>query len=49
MTEQVSWKNIVLIVALIYFFSPVDFLPGVMVDDLVVLGTALVPFFKRTA
>ncbi len=48
MQESFSWKSIILIAAIIYFVSPVDLAPGILVDDLVVLGTALVPFFKRT-
>ena len=47
MSETVSWKSIVLIVAIIYFLSPVDIAPGIIVDDLLVLGTALVPFFRK--
>ncbi len=46
MAEQISWKNIILIVAIIYFLSPVDIAPGLLVDDLVVLGTALAPFLN---
>ncbi len=46
MVEQISWKSIILIVAIIYFLSPVDIAPGLLVDDLVVLGTALVPFLN---
>ncbi len=49
MSESVSWKSIVLIAAIIYFVAPVDLAPGVLLDDLVVLGTALVPFFTRAA
>lgn len=47
MSETASWKSIVLIVAIIYFFSPIDLASGLLVDDMVVLGTALVPFFKK--
>ncbi len=47
MAEQISWKNIILIVAIIYFLSPVDIAPGLLVDDLVVLGTALAPFIGK--
>jgi len=47
MNEAISWKGIVLIAAIIYFVSPVDLAPGILVDDLVVLGSALVPFFKK--
>lgn len=47
MNEVLSWKGVVLAVAVIYFVSPVDLAPGLLIDDLVVLGTALVPFFKR--
>ena len=49
MKESVSWKSIFLIAAIVYLVSPVDLASGIPVDDLVVLGTALVPFFKRTA
>lgn len=47
MSEAVPWKSIVLIVAIIYFLSPVDVVPGILADDLVLLGTALVPFLKK--
>ena len=47
MVKQISWKNIILIVAIIYFLSPVDIAPGLLVDDLVVLGTALAPFIGK--
>ena len=49
MNEGIPWKSIVLIVAIIYFLSPVDVAPGILVDDLVLLGTALVPFLKKTS
>ena len=39
-----SWKVIFLVVAIIYFISPVDFVPG-QIDDIIALGMALVPFF----
>ena len=47
MCETVSWKSIVMIVAIIYFLSPVDIAPGIIVNDLLVLGTALVPFLRK--
>ena len=49
MVEQKTFKTVLLIVAVIYFLSPVDFMSGIIVDDLVLLGTALVPFFKKPA
>ena len=49
MNETVSWKKVFLAVAIIYFLCPFDLMSGLVVDDLVVLGTALVPFFRRTA
>ncbi len=42
MHEIASWKKIVLIAAIIYIISPVDLAPGILLDDLVVLCTALV-------
>ena len=45
--KNVSWKDIVLIVAIIYFLSPIDFAPGVLTDDIAALGAALLPFLKR--
>ena len=47
MNKNVQWKDIVLIVAIIYFVSPIDFVPGVITDDLAALGAALLPFLKR--
>ena len=47
MNKDVPWKDIVLIVAIIYFLSPIDLVPGVIADDLAVLGAALLPFLKR--
>ena len=45
--KNVSWKDIILIVAIIYFLSPIDFVPGVLTDDVAALGAALLPFLKR--
>lgn len=47
MNRNVPWKDIVLIIAIIYFLSPVDFVPGVIADDIAALGAALLPFLKR--
>ena len=47
MNKDVPWKDIVLIIAIIYFLSPIDLAPGVLVDDLAALGAALLPFLKR--
>ena len=47
MNQNVPWKDILLIIAIIYFLSPIDFIPGVLMDDLVALGSALLPFLKR--
>ena len=45
--KNVPWKEIVLVVAIIYFLSPIDFVPGVLADDVAALGAALLPFLKR--
>ena len=47
MNKNVPWKDIVLILAIIYFVSPFDLVPGVVADDLTALGVALLPFLKR--
>jgi uncharacterized membrane protein YkvA (DUF1232 family) len=47
MNQNVPWKDILLIIAIIYFLSPIDFIPGVLMDDLAALGSALLPFLKR--
>ena len=47
MNKDVPWKDIILIVAIIYFLSPIDLMPGVLADDFSVLGVALLPFLKR--
>ena len=47
MNKNVSWKDIVLILAIVYIVSPIDLVPGVVADDLAVLGAALLPFLKR--
>ena len=47
MNRDVPWKDIILIVAIIYFISPIDLVPGVIVDDLAALGGALWPFVRR--
>ena len=47
MNRNVPWKDILLIIAIIYFLSPVDFIPGVLADDIAALGAALLPFLKR--
>ena len=48
MNETINWKLIILIVAVIYLISPIDLMSFNGLDDLVVLGTALIPFFKKT-
>ena len=47
MNKNVSWKDIVLILAIVYIVSPIDLAPGVIADDLAALGAALLPFLKR--
>ena len=47
MNKNVPWKDIVLIVAIIYFISPVDLVPGVLTDHLAALVAALLPYLKR--
>ena len=47
MNKDVPWKDIVLTVAIIYFLSPIDLVPGVIADDLAALGAALLLFLKR--
>ncbi len=47
MNNNVPWKDIVLILAIVYFVSPIDLVPGVVADDLAALGAALLPFLKR--
>ena len=47
MNRNVPWKDILLIIAIIYYLSPIDFVPGVLADDLAALGAALLPFLKR--
>ena len=39
-------KVILLVIAIIYFISPVDIAPGLLIDDFIALGMALIPFFK---
>lgn len=47
--EKMNGKIIVLIIALIYFISPVDLAPGILIDDFIALFIALTPFFKKTS
>ena len=47
MNRNVPWKDILLIIAIIYYLSPIDFVPGVLADELVALGAALIPVLKR--
>ena len=47
MNKDMPWKKIFLIIAIVYFVSPIDFIPGVLADDVVALGVALLPFLKR--
>ena len=39
--KNVPWKDIALIAAIIYFLSPLDLAPGILVDDLAALGADL--------
>lgn len=48
MDRNVPWKDILLIIAIIYFLSPLDFVPGVIADDLAALGAAVFPFLRRS-
>ena len=41
-----SWKWIILVIAAVYFISPIDLAPGVLVDDFIALAIALSPFFS---
>ena len=47
MNRNVPWKDILLIIAVIYFLSPIDFIPGMLTDDFAALGAALLPYLKR--
>ena len=47
MNKNISWKDIVLILAIVYIVSPIDLVPGVVADDLAALGAGLLPFLKR--
>ena len=47
MNRNVPWKDILLIIAIIYFLAPIDCVPGVLADDIAALGAALLPFLKR--
>ncbi len=38
-------KTIILIIAMIYVLSPVDLMPGILIDDAIALGIARLPFF----
>ena len=40
-----SWKKILLVLAIVYFVSPVDLAPGLLMDDFIALAVALGPFF----
>ncbi len=42
-------KVVALIIAVIYFISPVDLAPGILIDDFIALFIALTPFFKKTS
>ena len=48
MKEKVSWKSIALAAVILYVISPADFAPGVLVDDLALIATAVVPLLKST-
>ncbi len=40
-------RTLILIIAIIYFIFPIDLIPGLPVDDLVVLGVAITLFLKN--
>lgn len=42
-------KGILLLIAIVYFVSPVDLMPGILVDDIVALALALTPFFSTNS
>ena len=42
-------KAIVLIIAMIYFISPVDLAPSILIDDFIAMFIALAPFFKTAS
>ena len=46
---KIAVAVIVLIIAVIYFISPVDLAPGILIDDFIALFIALAPFFKTTS
>ncbi len=46
MDDVRALKTVFLVIAIIYFFSPVDLAPGILIDDVAVLGAALMPFFR---
>ena len=49
MKEKVSWKSIALAAVILYVISPADFAPGgVLLDDLALIATAVVPLLKST-
>lgn len=48
MKEKVSWKSIALAAVILYVISPADFAPGVLMDDLALIATAVVPLLKST-
>ena len=39
-TDMDTKKTILLVIAAIYFFSPIDFIPGSVIDDLIVFALA---------
>ena len=39
-------QKLVLVLAIIYCISPVDFMPGIAVDDIIVALIASLPFLK---
>ena len=42
-------KGILLLIAIVYFVSPVDLMPGIPVDDFAALALALTPFFSTNS
>ncbi len=47
MNEAINWKTIILILAIIYFISPIDLMPLNGLDDAIVLGAAALPHFGK--
>ena len=48
MKEKISWKSIALAAVILYVISPADFAPGVLLDDIALIATTVVPLLKST-